>query len=356
MITLLTGTPGAGKTCWLVNYLFIDHAEEFGRRPLFVHGIPDLQVPHEIIKCRSPLCRVCEKIEGEHPYADEWQDWAPDGSLLVLDEVQNVFRPRSSSAAVPPAVARLETHRHQGIDFFIVSQGPQLFDVNVRRLVGRHIHLRATSLGRYQYEWPECNDLGSFAGTDKRPYQLSKQAFKLYKSAEIHTKQDHRKPLAYWVFLACLVIAAPLFYVLYQRVQMHVDVQTTAHVPQEPANAIKIPPLPSSPVPVIPASGPNSYDFHPRSPGRPETAPAYDGMVEVVTAPVVIGCASGPGWCRCYATKGYPYPATEQFCRDYLAGKIPSYIRAKRLDVAQAQPSHEYQPFSSQLLRNVTKN
>jgi zona occludens toxin len=354
MITLLTGTPGAGKTAWLVNHLFIEGVEEYGQRPLFVHGIPALTVPHEVIKCRSPLCRVCEAVQGEHPYADEWHQWAPDGSLIVLDEVQNVFRPRSSASSVPPAVARLETHRHQGIDFFIVSQGPQLFDVNVRRLIGRHIHLRATSLGRYQYEWPECNDLSSFSGTDKRPYKLPKRAFSLYKSAEIHTKHDRRKPIAFYVVIAALLFLVPLVYKVYGRIDAVIhpeSVMVQKTIPQVQQNGLAHV-TPSPPSPAVS----NQFDFHPRQPGRPETAPAYDGMVEVVTAPIVIGCASGPGWCRCYATKGYPYPATEQFCRDYLAGKVLSYLRAKPLYSAQTHQSDDSSRISQMITSNIGRN
>lgn len=226
-----------------------------------------------------------------------------------------------------------------------------MFDVNIRRLVGRHIHLRATSLGRYQYEWPECHDLSSYAGTDKRPYKLSKAAFKLYKSAELHTKPERRKPLAFYVIIIALLALIPLTYKVYQRIHGFIEpesVMVQKTIPQVQQNGLAhLAPLP------LPSPGnSNQFDFHPRVPGRPETAPAYDGMVEVVTAPVVIGCASGPGWCRCYATKGYPYPATEQFCRDYLAGKVPTYIRAKHLYPVQTDQSQD----SSRISQMVTSN
>src|SRR4030067_873930 len=52
-------------------------------------------------------------------------------------------------------VAALETHRHGGFDIWLISQHAGLIDANVRKLIGRHIHLREGLLGRYLYEWAE---------------------------------------------------------------------------------------------------------------------------------------------------------------------------------------------------------
>ena len=43
MITLITGTPGTGKTAYAVSEL-----EKISGKNIFVDGIPELQLPHEI--------------------------------------------------------------------------------------------------------------------------------------------------------------------------------------------------------------------------------------------------------------------------------------------------------------------
>lgn len=138
MITLITGAPGTGKSAALVSLL-----KELSKgRTIYVNGIPDLKIDHQ---------------ELEDP--TKWIDDVPDGSIIVIDEVQRIWRPRGPGQKVPPDIAALETHRHRGIDFYIVTQGPRLVDTNVRALVGRHVHLRDLGfLGRWWYEWPECAD------------------------------------------------------------------------------------------------------------------------------------------------------------------------------------------------------
>ena len=39
-----------------------------------------------------------------------------------------------------------------------------------------------------------------------RPYTLPKHVFKLYKSAEVHTVQEKRKPLAFYASVLALVV------------------------------------------------------------------------------------------------------------------------------------------------------
>jgi len=254
MINLITGVPGSGKSLYAMSIM---KAEIEKGRPIYVHGISDLKIPHVLVVCNSPSCEVCpvaplspeppELIEvhdekesfatkinedREEIYqrklkkydsdfseysnllkADEWHIWAPDGALIFFDEVQNVYRPRSSSSAVPPSVSAFETHRHRGLDFFLVTQSPLLFDGNIRRLTGRHIHLRVNWAGRFQYEWPECKDsLASTSGSVKSRYKLDKSVFDLYKSASLHTKQNRKTPAAfYWFFVIISIIAVLVF-------------------------------------------------------------------------------------------------------------------------------------------------
>lgn len=108
MITLITGTPGAGKTAWTVQEI----TRLPSQRKLFIHGIPELKIAHEPIYCLSELCDHCrehthivtspdgqETLEAINTpgipvfLVETWPDWVTDGSLVIIDEVQRIWRP-----------------------------------------------------------------------------------------------------------------------------------------------------------------------------------------------------------------------------------------------------------------------
>lgn len=211
MIDLHTGIPGSGKTLSMVEELaklqkrwekFPDEA-----RPIFVHNIKDLALPHAVM----PLISVQVHRGGESVLVPDW-DLMPDGSLAIIDEAQNLFPPRSSQSAMPAHVAWLNTHRHKGFDIWFTTQHPKLIDSSVRALVGRHKHFRRLFGGRRAvvYEWDACSDsLGGMKTAVKTYYPYPKKVFEWYKSAEIHTKQRFKLPL--WLGIPFIAVAIGVF-------------------------------------------------------------------------------------------------------------------------------------------------
>lgn len=200
MITLITGIPGMGKTALLVSMLM--EFEEKAERPIFVMGINDLQIEH--VKC-PPVAQWTEKRpDPEDPTLMLDYFTFPANSILVIDEAQRVYRPRSSASKIPPEEAAMETHRHGGIDIILLTQKPKLIASNVRELVGRHIHIRNGLMGRYLFEWPHIADGESRldrSDAAKRRFKPPKAAFTKYKSAELHTKQTFRLNQI-WIYLS----------------------------------------------------------------------------------------------------------------------------------------------------------
>ena len=161
MLYLITGVPGSGKTLKMISDLMT--RQDLKNRPLYLDGIPE----------------VDDKIIPEGESMQTWHKWAPTGAILVIDECQRVFRPRPSGSKVPDFVAELETHRHKGIDIFLLTQHPRLIDSNVRALVGHHCHIAKTNLGvRRMLEWERCADLTSsrdVSSAVKSVYTLDKK-------------------------------------------------------------------------------------------------------------------------------------------------------------------------------------
>lgn len=212
MIELRTGVPGSGKTLSMVAAL----ASLFKRwgnfpeeaRPVFQLGIPDLVFP----VAEVPLKSVQVNKAGSPSLVPDW-DAMPEGSLVIIDEAQGVFPPRSSASMAPAHVAWLNTHRHKGFDIWLTTQHPKLIDGTVRALVGKHQHYRRLFGGQRAicYEWDACSD--SLSGlkqavTSYFPYP--RKAFQWYKSAEIHTKQSYKLPS--WLLLPVVGVLLMLFF------------------------------------------------------------------------------------------------------------------------------------------------
>lgn len=315
MITLITGAPGAGKTAALVSML-----EGLGKdRAIFAHGIPDLKTPH---------------VALEDPHT--WPETVPDGAVVIIDEVQTVWRPSGAGQKIPESIQRLETHRHRGLDFFIITQGPNLVHSNVRALVGRHVHLRDIGVfGRWWYEWPETADncrTGWKTAPIKKRYKLPRHIFGQYKSASIHTKPERSFPKILLVLVAALIGAAALAWNAYSSIQAKASTDTKTATQAKPSTDQK-------PATQAQAQNPAGYDpttgtfpalptaqgvtddrvaFIPRVPDRPETAPAYDHLRQVVNMPRIAGAICNVRRCHCVTQQGNDAGVSEDACRAWL--------------------------------------
>lgn len=210
MIELRTGVPGSGKTLSMVEQLaklndrWKKNPEE--TRPVYVHGIPDLALPHHSL----PLKLVQLTKTGAPQLVPDWES-VPDGSLILIDEAQGCFSPRSAANAAPEHVAYLNTHRHHGLDLWLTTQHPRLIDHAVRALVGKHMHYRRLFGGSRAmvYEWDACSDsLSGMKNAVTSYWSYPKKVFEWYKSAEIHTKQKFKLPLWVWIPVIGLAMAA----------------------------------------------------------------------------------------------------------------------------------------------------
>jgi zona occludens toxin len=363
MITLITGGPGAGKTAWTVQEI----TRLPSQRKLYVHGIPELKIAHEPIFCLSELCEYCrdkihelERLTGfddlgepimecviepiDSPgqnalLVEDWYIWASHGSLIIIDEVQRVWRPTNSSQKLTEDITALETHRHKGLDFWLISQGPHLFHSNIRLLVGRHIHLLAKWNGRSEYEWPECRqNITSRSDAVTRPYTLPKKIFGLYKSSSLHVKQTHRKPLALYGFGIAVLFLVIAVYFSYQRVIAHFEPSGKVESVAETAPAVAVAGAASPDVDNLAANNSGFPDFKPLLSGVYESAPAYAHLIKVTTAPILKGCIKSKKKCICYTDQATVYPATLQFCELQVEGQVfnPYLTRAEFHDMTKA--------------------
>lgn len=349
MITLITGTPGSGKTAYGLDFMLKTVKEG---RPLYVHGIPDLKLPHIVAYCDSPACDVCTHYTEEEKQqkmvpANEWHKFAPDGAVFFFDETQNIYRPRSSGAKVPENVAAFEVHRHKGLDFFLITQSPRLIDSNIRSLVSRHIHLRVNWKGRKQFEWPECKE-NPQSTTDAiaSSYTLNSKIFPLYKSASLHTKQQRKIPPII-IFLGFLIIAGAglsiyIFNILAPKLNPESaldgdSLESPAARPLQPQTTIlqTVQNLPQNQIDP-------RFDTRPTIPGILESAPAYNNIVQVKDHPKNLGCIQMAERCQCFTQQGTEYPTSPAQCNDIINSKPAAFN--PYIEPVQPQPKQPTEP------------
>lgn len=301
MLTLITGTPGAGKSLYAVSELAVkvpgstvEDGQTAVPRKLY-SNIKDLLVEHTHITAEN---------------LNNWHEWAKPGDVILFDEVQEVWRPRGINNKVPECIAKLETHRHMGVDLILVTQHPMLLDQNIRRLVNQHLHLRRIAGGiSMVYEWDHCSDTKTTKMCiDSRFWWYPKKAFKLYKSAQLHTKTKARIPKIAYVGVAA--IAALVYMVPMTMGRLNgvfhrgeavaatpgvstTTTTTTTHENPQPIPAIAEPgeSIPSSPVPAEPK-------------------------------PVLAGCVWTPKRCACVDTQGHRMEPDEDSCKSLGVGPV----------------------------------
>lgn len=323
MITLITGAPGAGKTAMIVHMLLERMRNNAG--PAFVSGVPDLKLPHEPL---PPVTQWTHRVIDEETGVSRPEYSFPPHSVLVVDEAQGVFRPRSASAAVPDHVAALETHRHTGVDLWLVTQHPGLMDTNVKRLVGRHIHLRSTWLGRQLLEWSEAvspNDRGTRSQATRSRYRLPKKVFGLYKSATAHIKPSRRVPWQLPLLVVLVFVVGFGVWKVGHRVSDAINgkgldgqVKPVATLGDRLSGRGISAPGSGASARAVPL-GTVADDYKPRLVARPETAPLYDGLRQPKTMPRTAGCMVHAGKCSCFTQQATRVDMTDAQCRGWLA-------------------------------------
>lgn len=203
MLHLITGQNGAGKSLRAIELMYRRHGEGM---EVYAFGFRGLKVP--FVK----------------PFADprRWRD-LPANAVLFVDEAQQVWRTRSGGRPVPPEVLDLETHRHQGIDIYLITQSPMYLDSHLRPLISSHEHLISYDKSSARlFRFTECyEDVKSSALRSKAQFEVWKYPvvhYADYDSAEVHTakaKVPWRQRIAklFFVLAALLIVGSVAWFI-----------------------------------------------------------------------------------------------------------------------------------------------
>lgn len=315
MIDLHTGLPGDGKTLYTLSVVEARRLKE--NRQVYYHNIKDLTLDWQVL-----------------PDPTKWYD-LPPGSIIVIDECQQVFPPRPNGAPIPEHEARLETHRHSGFDIYLITQDPTFLPSHLRKLVDTHKHLMRKFGSRWVtvHQFKGSRDTVSKSRKDSIESQWvdDKSMYGKYKTAEVIT-QRLRVPAKLWFALLLPVLIGSLGYYFYsKRIK---PAESTLRPP--PSSTTKT--LPENQA--LPTAVKKTYDlasFTPRIEGLPHTAPRYDDLTAPVRVPVVSGCiwnnSKNIGYC--YTQQGTRMTMSKQFITQYIErGMFEDFDRGVGLGVA----------------------
>lgn len=339
-IVLITGTPGAGKTAHMVHMLVNDSMfknSDGTPRKIFTNikglNIPDMPT----IDVSSIASEQAESTDEKLSFHDIYK-WIvkPEnhGSVVIIDEVQDVWPARSNGSQVPPNVAWLNTHRHLGVDIFVLTQNPKNIDVNLRGLVNKHLHVAKNKLGmRTLLEWKYCanNPLTQAKDAFAKVHKLDKKIFGYYKSAEVHT--ENKTKVTKWVFVLpiVLLIMPVALYFSYSLLKNMASKDKVVEAAAASAPAVTDgdtgQQLGTNSNMTQPQNtlGAKPEDFVPRMAERPETKPLYDGQRQVQAMEWPVGCIiNTKKVCTCYSEQGTKIKEiNQQLCKSYVADGLP---------------------------------
>lgn len=338
MITLITGTPGAGKTLYAIAKLLKpvigttvtkkndDGSTEEITRIVYTN-INGLQLEHETISSGGDWVQDAKRAWQFQPIGEgqglrDWHKWAKPGSLIVYDEFQKVWPTVPNGTPIPPDIQALDTHRHLGVDFILITQSPINYNRHIQGLIGRHLHVRRMgNLGlTVVYEWDHCSKQLMYSKSiSKAPWRYDKSIFNLYKSAEVHTKTPRRIPTLAFVVLFALAGSAYLIPTFAARLAEYTEVATQtleqnpitgeASASGEAANQ------------TAPADDFDFLAYIPRLSHQPNSAPAFDELRRVVNMPRIAGCISSSNRCICFTEQTTNAGLSEDECRDWMQNR-----------------------------------
>ena len=331
---LITGTPGSGKTLKMVSMMANDEMfqpDENGISRKVFTNIKGLKIPHIYIETDA---KKLPKSTDEQLSAHDMYEWIkkPEniGSIVVVDEAQDVWPARSAGSKIPENVQWLNKHRHYGIDIFVLTQGPKLLDQTLRTLVRKHYHIASNKMGmRTLLEFQTCADdpLKMVSNAFSSIYTLDKKVYDLYESAEVHTVNKVKRSKWFYT-LPVILLLIPVFVGLsYKMLSSYGKKQEETASKEESASELKDNSASSANIETVQSSNGNLTPemFVPVLPEKPESKPIYNGVRQVKTFEHIAGCIEGgKTGCTCYSQQGTPLKEiTKEMCKDYARNGLP---------------------------------
>lgn len=178
-----------------------------GEQKKLKYILPVRTIYSNINALKIPFVRSLAELIDDNGFVD-WRK-APDGSIIVIDEVQLVPPFDQVKNRNEPIIQDLTVHRHRGFDFKFITQYPSLLHPTIKDLIGVHFHLTVpygVKTRVYQFGSTRAypNTMANkFNCETKFYFSPPDRLFKLYKSTTIDT---HKKRIPYKQLLGFAIL------------------------------------------------------------------------------------------------------------------------------------------------------
>lgn len=330
MIYLVTGTPGTGKTAFVVDMILSNYDGLF-KTELEDGTIVDRPIYYCHIDGLDKRAFKATELTEEQIQSAPLDELIPQGSILIVDECDYTYPVRVAGREPPLYIKKLKELRHSGYTLILLTQHPSMIDKYIRQLVGKHIHLERKPIGTKKYEWFRCEEnlnAAAFASAVGRFYTPPKRAFKFYKSASKHIQFKKSRHIVFYVFpilLAFLIFRSFSFFENFNN-QIHgqnEQIQTSEkNIENQKNNDVSSDIIASSEVSEVSIDDNNLKleDFDLKIPYMEESKPIYNEVRKVTDFPRIVGCISSDNSCNCYTQQGTKYETTDFVCRKWAEG------------------------------------
>lgn len=212
MLTLITATPGSGKTLKAIELIF----DLLNKNYIVYANIVGLQIPGVIHISTNEDWRLLDHFKTKQPeLADRpiavFYDECHEHPAFARD---NLIADKKKMEEVRDIGRALAMHRQFGFDIYLITQFPNDLAPFVLGRVGRHLFLRRVfNMKRATiYEYPEAHT--SFPksvrddAVNKTIWSFPKHLYKYYVSTELDTHKS-QIPLKYIAILIAVFIGMP---------------------------------------------------------------------------------------------------------------------------------------------------
>lgn len=306
-INFVTGLPRHGKTLWTL--VTVRERAEREKREVYTCNIPGITIPgwHEI----------------QHP--DEWLT-VPNDAIIIIDELQDFWQKSGNGSKVPEPILELSKHGKRGIDFYFITQEPDLVHATPRSLCAYHFYV-VRAFGAQGATVRKFERMQSHPEKVKKSGELSlwkypREAFEWYKSADVHNIKRAIPMKLKLAPLLLLVLVGSLWaaYHFYMR-----TINSSKGTGAPVAVAAPGVPGPGAAPGVRPGQPGAKSDmpltaaeyvaqFAPRLVGLPHSAPRYDELTKPVSVPFPAACVSMGDRCTCYTQQATKMDVKKPLC------------------------------------------
>ncbi|UEL55533.1 zonular occludens toxin domain-containing protein [Acinetobacter baumannii] len=256
MLTLISATPGSGKTLKAVELIYECLNSGY---VVYSKNILGLKVPgviqissqedwrdldhfrrQNIEMLKTPIAVFYDEAHEHAAFAEkdllknyqiDRSDYDLDIDIINLDDslsvtqkkqrIDEINRKYKAALDIKKEQIReigtaLSMHRHFGFDIFLITQSPKKLAAHILADVGTHLHLRRVFKMKRAtiYEFPEAHATVSKAVRDdainKTIWKFPKHLFGTYTSTEVDTHKQ-KIPLKYIIILVLVFIGIPSY-------------------------------------------------------------------------------------------------------------------------------------------------